>query len=64
MAKRERHPSPPAVVGEPKADRGPDRAEVAAAERAARTVDVDEVRKHESEMNELGKDVQGEGRIG
>ena len=48
---------------EPEADRAPTAAEEAAAERAARDVDVDEVAEHYEEAMETGAEVQGEGQI-
>lgn len=53
----------PEEFREPRADRPPTPEEEAAAERAARDVDVDEVAEHYEEMTEIGKNVKGEGEI-
>jgi hypothetical protein len=45
------------------ADRLPSPDEEAAAEQAAKDVDVAEVAAHYEEMTELGKEVRGEGEI-
>lgn len=47
----------PSAGPEPTAD------EIAAADRSADEVDLDEVAKHEEEMNHLGATVKGEGEI-
>ncbi len=47
----------------PHADRPPTQDEIAAAERAAGSVDVDRTGAHFDEMNEIGADVEGEGKI-
>lgn len=61
------HTQPNAAQGErftePRADRAPTAEEAAAAERAARHVDVDDVAEHAEEMNRIGADVKGEGDI-
>ena len=38
--------------------------EEAAAERGAADVDVEQVKAHEDEMNEIGANVKGEGEVG
>ena len=45
------------------ADRPPTAEEAAAAELAAQDVDLEEVAVHYEEMNELGKNVRGEGAV-
>jgi hypothetical protein len=50
-------------LGEPRADRAPTPEEEQAAERAASSVDLDEVTEHEQEMAEIGKNVKGEGDL-
>ena len=45
------------------ADRPPTASEEAAAERAADTVNLDEVAEHYTEMMEKGAEVKGEGQI-
>jgi hypothetical protein len=45
------------------ADRLPTPQEEAAAERAAKDVDIAEVAAHYEEMTELGKEVRGEGEV-
>lgn len=47
----------------PEADRPPTPEEERAAERASRSVDLDDVAAHEQEMLERGAHVKGEGQI-
>lgn len=48
---------------EPHADRPPTVEEERAAEKAAKDVDLDDVAEHYSEMEEIGKNVKGEGDL-
>ncbi len=47
----------------PHADRPPTQDEATAADRAARSVDMDRTAAHFEEMNEVGAAVKGEGEI-
>ncbi len=62
-ARDNKHKAAPEVFPPAGADRLPSPDEEAAAEQAAKDVDVAKVAVHYEEMTEVGKEVRGEGEI-